>query len=242
MVTTGDVRRVDFGYFVRPAAETGSGAPRVEPVLGYAVAHRSGLLLFDTGIGAGEPDLDAHYRPSRRALRAALAGVGASDRDVRWVVNCHLHFDHCGGNPDLVGRPVFVQRGELSQARTVEDYTLPHLVDFDGARYEEVDGEAEILPGVWVIPTPGHTGGHQSLAVRCVDGTVVLAGQAHDSATAYTGDQLAWRAHNDAVAGPLPQHRPWIERLECLDPARILFAHDQAVWEPASSRWSARGA
>ncbi|MGH3328765.1 MAG: MBL fold metallo-hydrolase [Streptomycetales bacterium] len=236
MVTTSDVRRVDFGYFIRPAEETGTGCPRVEPVLGYVLAHRGGLLLFDTGIGAGEPGVDAHYRPSRRDLGAALAGAGASGQDVRWVVNCHLHFDHCGGNPDLAGRPIFVQRTELSQARTVEHYTLPHLVDFDGARYEEVDGDVEILPDVWVLPTPGHTDGHQSLAIRCDDGTVVLAGQAHDSATAYTGDQLAWRARNDAVADPLPLHRPWIERLQGFDPSRILFAHDQAVWEPASSR------
>jgi N-acyl homoserine lactone hydrolase len=45
------VRRVDFGYFVRPAEETGTGMPRVEPCLGYAVGHPEGMILFDTGMG-----------------------------------------------------------------------------------------------------------------------------------------------------------------------------------------------
>ncbi|GAC1444524.1 MAG: hypothetical protein NVS3B26_06190 [Mycobacteriales bacterium] len=43
--------RLDYGYFVRPAEETGTGSARVEPVLGYAVLHPRGVLLFDTGMG-----------------------------------------------------------------------------------------------------------------------------------------------------------------------------------------------
>jgi N-acyl homoserine lactone hydrolase len=49
-MTPASVRRVDFGYFVRPAEETGTGAPRVEPCLGYLVAHPDGLVLLDTGM------------------------------------------------------------------------------------------------------------------------------------------------------------------------------------------------
>src|SRR5262249_20587768 len=127
MASLGDIRRVDFGYFVRPAEETGTGEPRVEPVLGYAVDLAEGALLFDTGLGTGDPDVDTHYRPVRRALDLALADAGAKGDEIRWVVNCHLHFDHCGGNPTFAGRPVFVQSAELSSARG-PDYTLPELV------------------------------------------------------------------------------------------------------------------
>ena len=80
--------------------------------------------------------------------------------------NCHLHFDHCGGNPELPGRPVFTQRTELDLARNVEDHTLPELIDAPGISYTELDGETEILPGVRIVPTPGHTAGHQSVVVR----------------------------------------------------------------------------
>jgi len=225
------VRRVNFGYFVRPAAETGTGSPRVEPCLGYLIEHPDGLLLVDTGMGS-HPDVDAHYRPRRIALTAALRAAGAGVTDIRYVVNCHLHFDHSGGNPDLAGRPIFTQRKELELARTVEDHTLPWLIDSPGTHYVELDGETEILPGVVIVPTPGHTAGHQSVVVRRPDGTVVVAGQSHDHATAFTGDVLAHRAHGDGVAEPLPVPPAWIGRLLEFDPARVVFAHDNAVWEP----------
>jgi N-acyl homoserine lactone hydrolase len=225
------VRRVDLGYFVRPAEETGTGSSRVEPCLGYLIDHPGGLLLLDTGMGR-HPEVDAHYQPRRRALPVALAAVGARTEDVRLVTNCHLHFDHCGGNPELAGRPIFTQRTELETARTAADYTLPELVDAAGLRYEVLDGEAEVLPGVTVLPTPGHTAGHQSVIVRRRDGAVVIAGQSHDTATGYGADVLAWRAGGDGHSRGLPPFPDWIERLQRLDPARVVFAHDHAVWEP----------
>jgi len=225
------VRRVDLGYFVRPAEETGTGSSRVEPCLGYLVDHPGGLLLLDTGMGR-HPEVDARYQPWRRPLPAALAAAGARTEDVRLVANCHLHFDHCGGNPELPARPIFTQRVELETARTAEDYTLPELVDAAGLRYEVIDGEAEVLPGVTVLPTPGHTAGHQSVIVRRPDGTVVIAGQSHNTATGYGADVLAWRALGDGHSRGVPSFPDWIERLQRLDPARVVFAHDHAVWEP----------
>ena len=214
------VRRVDFGHFIRPAEETGTGAPRAEPCLGYLVDHPAGLLLVDTGMGA-HPEVDAHYRPTRIPLPRA---VGDLD-DIRFVVNCHLHFDHCGGNPRLAGRPVFTQRVELETARREADYTLPELIDAPGMTYVELDGETEILPGVLIVPTPGHTAGHQSIVVREPDGTVVVAGQSHDTATAYSADALGHRVG----VGDQPA---WLGRLAQLDPRRVVFAHDNAVWTP----------
>jgi N-acyl homoserine lactone hydrolase len=225
------VRRVDFGYFVRPGEETGTGLARVEPCLGYLVGHPDGLVLLDTGMGS-DPDVDAHYRPQRQALAPALGRAGATVDEVRFVVNCHLHFDHCGGNPALAGRPVFTQRTELDTATSRDDYTLPWLVDVPGIEYELLDGEAEILPGVFVVPTPGHTDGHQSLVVRQADGTVVVAGQAHDTATEYSADALTWRARQEGHADGVPLPPAWMDRIMAFDPARVVFAHDHAVWTP----------
>jgi len=148
------VSRLDFGYFVRPPEETGTSAPRVEACLGYLVEHPDGLILMDSGMGT-DPDVDAHCRPARRPVtRGCSADAGVTTYDVTVVVNCHLHFDHCGGNPQLAGRTIVTQRVELQAARS-DDYTLAELVHAPGLRYEELDGEAEILPGVLVVPTPG---------------------------------------------------------------------------------------
>ncbi|HET9060209.1 MAG TPA: MBL fold metallo-hydrolase [Acidimicrobiales bacterium] len=225
------VHRIDFGYFVRPAAETATSTARVEPCLGYMVAHPGGVLLVDTGMGS-HPDVDAHCRPRRIGLDAALAAAGARLGDVRQVVNCHLHFDHCGGNPQLAGRPIFVQRGELEAARQ-PDYTLPDLIDAPGTNYEVLDGCAEVLEGIHVVPTPGHTAGRQSVVVRQSDGTIVVAGQSHDTATQFGTDILAARAVRDRHSnGDVYVSREWVERLLAFDPRRVVFAHDQAVWEP----------
>ncbi|MER7752065.1 N-acyl homoserine lactonase family protein [Kitasatospora sp. NPDC097643] len=226
------IRRLDLGYFVRPASEVGGPEPRVEPVLAYLVRRPEGLLLFDTGIGGGDPETEAHYRPVRRPLPEALAACGVSIADIDLVVNCHLHFDHCGGNPLLAGTPVLVQATELATAQR-GDYTIDALVDFPGAAYRALDGEAEVWPGVRVLPTPGHTDGHQSLVVERPDGgAVVLAGQAYDFASEFGQAVLARRAAHEGVAAPLPGYRAWLDRLAEYGPHRVLFAHDYALWEP----------
>jgi len=227
-----DVARLLLGTFVRPEAETGTGQPRVEAVYGYLVRHDDGLVLLDTGLGEGDAETEDWYRPRRITLPEALSQVGVTTYDIDLVVNCHLHFDHCGGNPEFRGRPIVCQRTELDTARAGE-YTFDHLVDFAGVNYELLDGEAELLPGVHVIPTPGHVNGHQSIVVRCEDGSVVLAGQSHDTASAWSADALAQRAGELGHTEPLPMAPTWMTRLLEFDPKRVLFAHDAAVWEPA---------
>jgi N-acyl homoserine lactone hydrolase len=225
------VHRLLLGTFVRPAEETGTGAPRVEGVYGYLVRHHDGLVLLDTGIGAGDAETEQWYRPRRVPLPRALATAGASLDDLALVVNCHLHFDHCGGNPLLGSTPILAQRRELAVARA-GDYTFTELLDHPGSNYQALDGEAEPLPGVHVIPTPGHVDGHQSVVVLATDGTVVLAGQSHDSASAWSADALAVRARELGHEDPLPEAPVWMDRLLQFDPRRVVFAHDAAVWQP----------
>jgi N-acyl homoserine lactone hydrolase len=223
------VQRVDLGYFVRPAEETGTGGARVEPCLGYLISHSRGMILFDTGMGS-HPDVDAHYRPRRIGLPEALAATGVRVSDITLAANSHLHFDHCGGNPLLGQIPVFVQEAELEAARRTPGYTLPELIE--ASRFERVTGKVEVLPGIFLMPTPGHTDGHQSLIVQRADGVVIVAGQSHDTATQYAADQLAWRAHHDGHGRPLPAIPDWIGALQQLDPRMVYFAHDRSVWTP----------
>jgi N-acyl homoserine lactone hydrolase len=226
-----DVARVRLGSFVRPAEETGTGSPRVEEVLGYVARTPSGVLLLDTGLGDADEETNAWYRPRRIGIEAALHQLGLTVDDIDVVVNCHLHFDHIGGNPAFPGRPIHCQRRELETARTTE-YTVRELVDFPGVRYELLDGEAEIAPGVHVIPTPGHVDGHQSVVLECEDGSVILAGQAHVTTSQWSADVLAARAPQLGHEPPLPLPSTWMERLLQFDPKHVVFAHDSAVWTP----------
>ncbi len=60
----------------------------------------------------------------------------------------------------------------------------------------------------------------------------MLAGQTHETASAFSADALARRARDEGTSDPLPFPPAWIERILGSDPARVLFAHDQAVWVP----------
>jgi len=239
------VRRLDLGFFVRPATETGTGQPRVEPVYGYLVSHPEVTVVFDTGIGAADPETEAHYQPQRRSLELACREVGSDIDAIDVVVNSHLHFDHCGANPNLVGRRIVAQAKELEAARG-PSYTFQELVDFDGARYDCIDGEAEIADGLVVLPTPGHSPGHQSLVVLARDGTLVVAGQAMDfsvttqaplagDASAYASAHLArWVSRELGRSfAPWPD---WLDRIEQFDPKRVVFAHDGATFAPELRR------
>jgi glyoxylase-like metal-dependent hydrolase (beta-lactamase superfamily II) len=223
------LRRIDFGYFVRPLEETGTGQPRVDPCLGYVVERDGRTMVFDTGMGA-HPEVDVYYRPRRIELPAALAAIGVPLSAVSMAANCHLHFDHCGGNPLLGQIPVFVQQAELTAARQIPDYTLPYLLE--NSRFEPISGQVEVLPGVHLVPTPGHTDGHQSLVVRRSDGAVIVAGQTHDTASQYAADQLAWQAAQDGHGQPLPGFPAWLPALAHLDPRIVYFAHDRCAWTP----------
>ena len=223
----GDVRRLDLGYFIRPATETGTGHSRVEPVYGYLVVHPELTVIFDTGIGAADPETEEHYRPHRRPLEMACSDVGCSVEAIDMVINSHLHFDHCGANPALPGRRIVVQAAEL-EAAGAEAYTFSALVDFDGAIYDTVKGEAEVADGLLVVPTPGHSPGHQSLLVQAQDGTLLIAGQATDFASEYGSAQLARRASLE-VGRPVGMWPDWLDRIERFDPARVVFAHDRAT-------------
>ena len=155
---------------IRPllAADVVSDGARV-PVFVHTIEHPDGLVLVDTGMLDTHPNV-ADWQARPHPLPAELV------RRVAVVVNTHLHFDHCGGNRLFPGVPIHVQRRELADARTEDDYTVREWVDFPGATYVEHDGEAEILPGVRLLPAPGHTAGHQIVVVETDEGPVVLGG------------------------------------------------------------------
>src|SRR6476469_10672912 len=101
------------------------------PVNVHLIEHGDARVLVDTGMTDLHPavaDMDPRIRPLSEQ-DVDLAGI-----DI--VVNTHLHFDHCGGNHLVAGRPIYVQRQELEDARTQDDYTIPEWVDAPGVRYE----------------------------------------------------------------------------------------------------------
>jgi N-acyl homoserine lactone hydrolase len=182
------------------------------PVLAFAIRHPDGIVLVDTGIGEGNEWIEANYRPRGRDVRDALAAAELDPDNVRAIVNSHLHFDHCGQNRAVPGVPTYVQQAELDLALR-QGHTIVEWVDFPQARYEAVAGDREIVDGVSVLATPGHTPGHQSVTIRTGDGLVLIVGQAAQDARSF--------ATGEADAS--------VRRLRELNADRIHFSHDRAV-------------
>jgi glyoxylase-like metal-dependent hydrolase (beta-lactamase superfamily II) len=153
------------------------------------IEHASGLVLIDTGAGNKENDkfkdiygIENEGSNGRTSLEDGLAQLGVTPGDVSIVINTHLHFDHAGGNtyideagnvePSFPNARYIVKRGEYDYAmhpneRTAASYFernfLPVVRD---SKFEFVVREKEIVKGIRVVPTPGHTPFHQSVLIE----------------------------------------------------------------------------
>jgi N-acyl homoserine lactone hydrolase len=185
------------------------------PVYVHVIDHPDARVLVDTGLTAQHPlvaDMDPRVMPLSTQADFDVAGI-----DV--VVNTHLHYDHCGGNHLFAGRPTYVQRRELDDALSKDDYTIREWVEAPGVQYVPVDGELELLPGVRLVPTPGHTPGSQVVVVETGGRPVVIAG---DTAVFFA---------------ELDEPRTEGQRLvRALDPDLVWLSHEHEPWRPQDGR------
>ncbi len=195
---------------------------------GFVIKHPGeGAILVDTGVGWPSELLD-EWRIVNRHAADALAEHDLSPADVRIVINSHLHFDHCGQNAVFKHAPFYVQRAELDRARSAHNF-VSQWFDFAGARFELIDGDAQIAEGVRVVATPGHTVGHQSVIVDIPGGGAVMIGDA-----AYTPD--IYREVDDADLtdwdGQYSDRDAWsnsLHKLHEIHPHEVHFCHDTKV-------------
>jgi len=153
------------------------------------VEHPSGLILIDTGAGNKENakfkdiyGIENEGADGLTWLEDGLRQIGVAPTDISLVINSHLHFDHAGGNtrirPDgsvelsFPNATYIVKRGEFDYAthtneRTAASYFDRNYVPLESAdKIEFVSREKEIVKGIKVIPTPGHTPFHQSIMIE----------------------------------------------------------------------------
>jgi len=177
-------------------------------------------ILVETGNGDKFPPKlkDIYGIDHDRSIGDALHEIGLEPAAIDTVVMTHMHFDHSGGtvrrNAAGALEPVFPRARHVVQAREWRDATHPH--ERNRASYlgenigplgeagliQPVEGEVEIAPGVRVLPTPGHTAGHQSVLVGAPDGPKAL----------FLGDVVPTAVHT---------RLPWVMGYD-LEPARTM--------------------
>ena len=153
------------------------------------------LVLIDNGVGNKEdPKFHDIYgienagSPTR--LEDAIRAAGFEPGDITIMINTHLHFDHAGGNTfrdeesqvrlSFPNARYYVQKGEFEWAHSrnerVRASYLPHNFDpvHASGKLELLEGDREIIPGVSVLVTPGHTPHHQSVLLRSEDQSAIF--------------------------------------------------------------------
>jgi N-acyl homoserine lactone hydrolase len=180
------------------------------PIYVHVIDHPDARVLVDTGMTDLHPLL-ADMEPRLRPLSEQDFDVASIDI----VVNTHLHGDHCGGNHLFAGTSIYVQRLELDAAHREADY-LREWVDAPGVEYVPVDGELELLPGLRLLPAPGHTAGSQVVVVETAGRPIVIGG---DMAVWFgeldepsTEGQLLVRALEPELVWLAHEHEPWRHR------------------------------
>jgi len=183
-------------------------------------------ILVDTGIGELPPSYREHHdviREESQNLRYSLKQEGLSPGDVTIVVNTHLHFDHCGNNRLFSNATFISQLDEIRYAyypdRFMRVSYLREFFDWE-KEFLPIRGQYSIADGVELIPTPGHTIGHQSVLVKWGNRNIVYAGDAAP---------LAENIHRRNIPGMIfntAQGLESIDRLRGIVDPIYIYSHD----------------
>ncbi len=151
-------------------------------------------ILVDTGIGnkCSDKFIDIYGVERRPSIETSLLNHGLTSSDIDLVINTHFHFDHAGGNtrkddkgrifPTFSEASYFIQKGEWEAAqdpneRTKGSYLLENYEVLSGQPcLNLLDGDSEILKGISVIRTPGHTAHHQAVFIESAGEKAVFLG------------------------------------------------------------------
>ncbi|MEV8588879.1 MBL fold metallo-hydrolase [Streptomyces sp. NPDC051180] len=186
----------------------------------FAVADPDGggWTLVDAGVGPAEGP-GAPWCPVPGRLPELLAEAGIDREDVHTVVLTHLHEDHTGWATGADRQPFFpraryvVQRAETA-ALDRDDPVWSWVVEplRAAGRLDEVDGERRLRRGLTLVPTPGHTPGHQSVLVEGPDGgEVLVTGDLLVHAVQLANRAVAYSHERDPAAARLSREE-WLDR------------------------------
>lgn len=210
------------------------------PTHAILIEHPEGNVLWDTGVPR---DWESRWAPTGFQeffpvqedpsgpgyLDTALASIGFSPSDIDLLVLSHLHFDHAANARDFDNGTtrILANDKEIAGASAIDGiFQGAHLVsDYQGLPLEAVSGDCEILPGISVIETPGHTWGTMSLRVDLPhDGTYIFTSDA-----VYLGESWGPPATGAAIVW---DNLKWLEsvgklrRIAAKCDATVIFGHD----------------
>lgn len=206
-----------------------------KPMLSWVIEHPEGLIVIDTGERAGARDLGNYVAcadPGNRfiitrnfkvnvepesELGPQLIKLGLNPNDVRWVIQTHLHFDHADGFDFFPSAEVMVSRAELEGHGKQPVGAIsclypssfnPVALDYKAQSYETFQSHFPLTKteDVIIVPTPGHSYGHQSILLRDNDKTFFFAGDVVFDERQLVMREVAGIVHNVAQSRDSLEH------------------------------------
>lgn len=203
------------------------------PVWVYLIETTDGPILIDTGmpdscvqnpLGLFEGMDDGSIMPQMKeedAILNILSRQGYQPDDLACLISSHLHFDHAGGNALFSNTEIYLQRAEYDAAMKGQGY--PEVCKRPGLNYMFVDGDKELVPGLHLISTPGHSQGHQSVLVQTKEsGNILLTIDAAYTRSNYE-NYVPFAVHNEEDSNNSISKLKEIAKSEG---AKVFFGHD----------------
>lgn len=208
------------------------------PITAYLLDTARGWVLFDAGLDEANlrdpARLQALYTAvgwdpppvvwPAHEMEAQLARIGIGFQDISHVILSHLHADHSGHLKRLRHARLTIQRAEHDYAFSGTQAASWFPSDYDlGLDWEIVEGDREVMPGLTILSTRGHSPGHQSLLVDLPEtGRVVLAADVGDLLENFEAETLPGESADDEAA------LASIRRVNALvaDGAKLFLTHD----------------
>ncbi len=152
------------------------------PCYAFLLKSKDTLALVDTGMASTEIANKYHHagsvQPEGFSIIDQLAKMGIKPADIDAIIFTHLHWDHCYHVAEFHKATLYVSRAEYEWALNpiplyYKSYEYPAIgirQQFDGLSFNLTVGEQEIMPGLSVYQSPGHSLGHQTVAVQAKSG------------------------------------------------------------------------
>lgn len=177
-----------FHHSVLPYVE-GVEDHRVEiPDFAFLIEGGPTLALVDTGMSWTERASTYHHpgshQPEGMAIHEQLSGLGIRPEDIGIIAITHLHWDHSYYLERFTDATIYVHERELDFARdpipmyykSYEHAALGITPHFEGIQFTTVRGEQELMPGMRVFETHGHSPGHMSVEIDTAGGSFICSG------------------------------------------------------------------
>lgn len=156
------------------------GVPLEGAILAWLLMNNEQRILVDTGVfGPVErPEISLRYNQTPdQKMELQLRRFNLNTDDIHLVVNTHLHLDHAGGNTHFPHAKFFAQKKEMEYAKNpLPIHQGAYDMDYSKMDFEFINEDAEIVPGIRVVFTPGHSPGGQAVLVDTEIGLYIIAG------------------------------------------------------------------